>query len=135
LLLAQFAGASRPKVCLLGLAYKPDVDDCRESPSLELAALLMERGCEVGAYDPVVTHSALPQTSLAEAAAGAQAAVLLVAHSEFRALDLELLASQMERPWLLDTQDLVSPLSAAAVGLEVARLGSPEPVSNLEVFR
>ncbi len=135
LLLAQLAGISRPKVCLLGLAYKPDVDDCRESPSLELAALLMERGCEVGAYDPVVTHSALPQTSLAEAADGAQAAVLLVGHSEFRALDLALLASQMTRPWLLDTQDLLSPLSAAAVGLEVARLGAPEPVSNLEVFR
>jgi UDP-N-acetyl-D-glucosamine dehydrogenase len=72
-------------VAVLGLAYKPDIDDVRESPALEIVKLLEERGATVKTFDPYV-----PETSTAgskeEALMGTEAAVIATAHREFTRL-------------------------------------------------
>jgi nucleotide sugar dehydrogenase len=73
------------RVALLGLSYKRDVDDLRESPALEIENILREEGAEVIAFDPYVPHrSTVP--SLPEALRVAGAVVIATDHSAFRAL-------------------------------------------------
>jgi UDP-N-acetyl-D-mannosaminuronic acid dehydrogenase len=86
------------RVAVLGLAYKPDVDDLRESPAVELAHLLQEAGAKVLCFEPFKPEADLPGLTLVptlEAAlAGAEAVLLLVGHSQFRALDPAQVAAQ-----------------------------------------
>jgi UDP-N-acetyl-D-mannosaminuronic acid dehydrogenase len=78
------------RLALLGLAYKANVDDLRESPAVEIARLLVEAGALVKAYEPFKPQALLPGvptvTTLAEALSDAQALVLLVPHRQFREL-------------------------------------------------
>jgi UDP-N-acetyl-D-mannosaminuronate dehydrogenase len=78
-------------VAVLGLAYKPDVDDLRESPALEIVRLLTEEGALVKAYEPYKAGAQIPGVttalSLEEAIADAEILVLLVPHTSFRDLD------------------------------------------------
>jgi UDP-N-acetyl-D-mannosaminuronic acid dehydrogenase len=71
-------------VTALGLAYKPDVDDLRESPAIEIVRLLVEAGAKVTVYEPYKPNAQLPgartAASLTEALGDADLAVLLVAH-------------------------------------------------------
>lgn len=85
-------GGRGPRVACLGLAYKPDVEDLRESPALAVAAELMAAGIEVIVADPFV--AALPASldgaarmEAAAAVAAADIVAILVAHTPFRALD------------------------------------------------
>lgn len=75
-------------IALLGLAYKRDVPDLRESPALSIRAELEERGARVRAYDPLAVSES-SAASLAEALAGARAAVIATDHTAFRALTPE----------------------------------------------
>lgn len=72
-------------VTVLGVSYKANIDDCRESPSFEIIKLLKAKGSEVRIYDPFVTReSNVPD--LASALNGADAVVLATAHNEFKAV-------------------------------------------------
>ena len=91
----HFTSLTGLRVAVLGLAFKPDTDDVRESPALPIIRLLLERGARVSAYDPVVTSAALPafpgqhidvRTSLLSAIEDADAIVLVTRWSEFKAL-------------------------------------------------
>jgi len=78
--------ASR-KIAVLGLSYKANVDDLRESPAIEIAQLLVEAGAQVCAYEPYKLNAAIPGvqtvTSIAEAIEAAEVLLLLVKHKEF----------------------------------------------------
>lgn len=76
---------NRATVALLGLSYKRDIGDERESPSHEIKKQLEERGAVVRAYDPYVPHGSTHDT-LEDALEGADAAIIATDHSEFRAL-------------------------------------------------
>src|SRR5262249_13702599 len=98
------------KVSLLGLAFKPDTDDMRESPAIPIAAELIARGATVTAYDPVARDAArrvMPADkirfvdSLEEALAGADAAVLVTRWDEFKRIP-ELLARMPSAPLIVD---------------------------------
>ena len=78
----RLAGA---KVAVLGLAYKPDVDDCRESPAYKIISLLQKKGAKVSTFDPFVPSES-SATSLEEAISGANAVIIATGHSEFRNL-------------------------------------------------
>jgi UDP-N-acetyl-D-mannosaminuronate dehydrogenase len=78
------AGIMGARVAVLGLAYKADIDDDRESPSYRILEELGARGASAVAFDPYVRTS--PAASLDEALAGAHAAILATAHLPFRAL-------------------------------------------------
>ncbi|HFE44798.1 MAG TPA: hypothetical protein ENJ18_04780, partial [Nannocystis exedens] len=81
----------RPAVALLGLAYKPDIDDLRESPAMEIARTLIADGrIEPLLVEPHLEQSPLEQAPLLstdQALTRAQLAVVLVAHRRFRQLD------------------------------------------------
>ena len=91
-LVEQAGGSLQGKtVAFLGLAFKPNVDDLRESPAAELAHDLQARGAEVLAYEPFKLEAGLPGihqvNTLAEALVNADLIVLAVAHDQFKALD------------------------------------------------
>ncbi|MFA5927670.1 MAG: nucleotide sugar dehydrogenase [Patescibacteria group bacterium] len=73
------------KVAILGLSYKPEVDDCRESPALAIIRQLEELGASVITYDPHVIEKSTAK-SLSDVLTGAQAVVIVTAHAEFRAV-------------------------------------------------
>lgn len=82
---------AQPKVAVLGVAYKADVDDARESPSLQLVELLKAGGAQVSKHDSYV----YPDISLEEAATGADCLAIVVDHQDYAALDPTKLASLM----------------------------------------
>jgi len=74
----------RPKIACLGLAFKPDIDDLRESPALEVAESLMTQGYDVIAVEPNIdSHTLLPLLDLTAAMAQADVIAVLVKHREF----------------------------------------------------
>ena len=79
------------RLAVLGLSFKPDVDDLRESPAIEVARLLQAAGAHVRAYEPFKPAADLPGLELAPSLEsvleGADGLLLLVAHSQFRQLD------------------------------------------------
>lgn len=84
-------GLAGRRIAALGLAYKPNVDDLRESPAIEVAHLLAASGAQVRTHEPFAPEVTAPgcqaAASLEEALQNAEAVVLLVAHREFRDLD------------------------------------------------
>jgi UDPglucose 6-dehydrogenase len=113
------------RVALLGLAFKPNTDDLRAAPSLEIARSLNTLGARVVGYDPVAGKAAakmVPKLKVVfdpyEALEGAHAAVLVTEWEELRALDLNRAASLMEKPSLLiDGRNALDPASARAAGI------------------
>jgi UDPglucose 6-dehydrogenase len=98
-------------ICLLGLAFKPNTDDLREAPAIEIAKKLLERGARVRVHDPVAMerfHREYPDVAViqcesAEAAArDADALVLITEWSEYLGLDWEALLPTMKTPIVLD---------------------------------
>ncbi|MBN2797938.1 MAG: UDP-N-acetyl-D-mannosamine dehydrogenase [Deltaproteobacteria bacterium] len=87
----------KPVIAVLGIAYKPDVDDTRESPSLHIAGQLRERyGADVLVVEPNLTeHPWFPLFDAEEAVSRADVVVALVSHREFKHLDRELLSARV----------------------------------------
>lgn len=96
------------KVAALGLAYKPDVDDLRESPAIRFVEYLVEAGADVRTHEPFKpdagVHGAETAPTLEEAFDGADAAVLLVDHQLFKDLDPSRAARLMPGRTVLDTR-------------------------------
>lgn len=114
------------RIVLLGLAFKPETDDLREAPSLEIARELNSRGARVIGYDPVAGKLAAKSVpdllkvvyDLYEALTGAHAAVLVTEWEEFRDLDLQRAASVMVEPRLMvDGRNVFDPKAVRAAGL------------------
>ena len=119
------------RVALLGLAFKPNTDDLRGAPSLEIGRSLSGLGARVVGYDPVAGKGArqlVPEMKVVfdpyEALEGAHAAVVVTEWDEFRGLDLEYAASLMSKPSLLvDGRNALDPASARAAGLRYRGFG------------
>ncbi|NLM51745.1 MAG: nucleotide sugar dehydrogenase [Firmicutes bacterium] len=121
------AGVAKPKVALLGLTYKPNVDDCRESPSLKIAEILKQEGFTVAAYDPFVKTKGA--ASLSEALYEADLAVLLVNHDDFNFLNPEKIGPLMRQRLVFDTRNALRHQDWEAAGFKVFVLGAGQ---NLE---
>ncbi|WP_137898495.1 UDP-glucose/GDP-mannose dehydrogenase family protein [Sphingomonas sp. 2SG] len=100
-------------VALLGLTFKPNTDDMRDAPSIAIAQALRDAGVTVRAYDPEGIEPArrmMPELTYCkdayEAAAGADAVVIVTEWDAFRALDLPKLASIMTAPVLVDLRNV-----------------------------
>ncbi|MBE3581284.1 MAG: UDP-glucose/GDP-mannose dehydrogenase family protein [Thermoanaerobacteraceae bacterium] len=111
---------------VLGLAFKPNTDDVRESPALEIIRLLIERGAHVQAHDPVAVLKAREvmkglevefKASPYQVADGADAVLLATEWDEYRSLDLKELARRMRTPVLVDGRNIYRPEEARAAGL------------------
>ncbi|OQB38650.1 MAG: UDP-N-acetyl-D-glucosamine 6-dehydrogenase [Candidatus Hydrogenedentes bacterium ADurb.Bin179] len=106
MVVALVADVKSPEVVLLGLAYKAGVDDIRESPAVKVAAMLVEQGITVRCCDPHVRMAPVPLCSLETSVSGADLAVLMTDHAEFKGLVPETagacgIAASMTRatPW------------------------------------
>jgi len=117
-------GIADPKVTLLGLAYKGNVDDTRESPALAVMEQLKVRGYTVSVVDPHVTGTQYELSSLEEAVCDSDVAVLLADHKEFGALSPAELGPHMRTPQLLDTRNYLDATTWRKAGFHVRRLGS-----------
>jgi UDPglucose 6-dehydrogenase len=124
-------GGRKPRTAaILGLSYKPDTDDLREAPALDIIRALQKRGVRVRAYDPVVREGAagLPaRITFAEnaydAAKGADALVIVTEWNEFRKLDLARIRRVMRRRAIVDLRNIYDPASVQKLGFHYTSVG------------
>lgn len=122
-------------VSVLGLAFKPNTDDVRFAPAIDLIHRLIEEGANVRAYDPQAMEKAraiLPEIEYAQsaydAAKGSEALVIATEWPEFRSLDWEKIRGLMARPLVLDGRNLLSPGEMRGLGFEYRSFGRPDTV-------
>src|SRR5213593_856260 len=115
---------------LLGLAFKPNTDDMREAPSIDIAKVLLAAGAEVRAYDPAAVERArilLPEVEYMkdayEVASGADALVLVTEWNEFRQLDMARVRELMRRPVLVDGRNIYDPEGMKGLGFTYRGIG------------
>jgi UDPglucose 6-dehydrogenase len=117
-------------IAVLGLSFKPNTDDVRLSPALDVVRALQQEGAKIRAYDPQAMDKArevLPDIEYCrdayEAATGADAVVLCTEWDEFRQLDLERLRGLMPHPILLDGRNVFDPHQMAKLGYLYKSIG------------
>ncbi|MCH7588469.1 MAG: nucleotide sugar dehydrogenase [Chloroflexi bacterium] len=124
-------GLSDRRIAALGLAYKADVDDLRNSPAVEVARLLASKGAKVATFEPfaleAVPEGCVPAGSLEDAVKDADAVALLVDHRQFRELDPQALASQMPGREAFDTRGVWSSSVWEQGGFRLHTLGVRAP--------
>lgn len=127
----QLAGNLEGKnVAVLGLAFKPETDDIRESPAVDIIRALMNRGALVTGYDPVAIPQAriiLPEIEYAsdeyDAVAGADILVLMTEWNQFRALDMERIRELMRTPKIADLRNIYEPAAMGEIGFDYVGVG------------
>lgn len=123
----QLGNLNGRRIAVLGLAYKPDVDDLRESPAVEIAQALVHAGAQVRAYEPYKLDAQIPGVpsvrTLDEALAGAELVALLVAHTPLRELQPDELLKRTPARLLVDAVNGWANNDWEAAGFNLARLG------------
>lgn len=117
-------------VAILGLAFKENTDDIRESPALTVARSLLNQGAAVKAYDPVAMDNACGETpaliacdSPYSAAEEAEALLVLTPWNEFKQLDMRRIRQLMKRPILIDGRNMYNPDELRLLGFEYRGVG------------
>jgi UDPglucose 6-dehydrogenase len=123
-------GLEGKRVAVLGLAFKPETDDIREAPALDIIRGLIERGAMVSAYDPVASPAVeklLPQVEYAAdeyaAAMSAEVLVFVTEWNQFRALDMERIRGLMKTPKIADLRNIYEPTDMRELGFEYVGVG------------
>jgi UDPglucose 6-dehydrogenase len=122
---------------LLGLTFKPDTDDLRDAPALDLISMLGKLGAKVKAYDPIICdpnnkfslHPGLETITLSEnpeqLATGCDAIVLMTEWQQFQDLNYPELAELMRVPLVIDCRNFLSPQAVSKAGLKWVGMGVP----------
>jgi UDPglucose 6-dehydrogenase len=119
---------------VLGLAFKGDTDDVRESPAIAIIEALLKEGTTVHAYDPAAMQKArlvLPRTGVEyasdpyDAAVGCDALLILTEWKEFAGLNLGRIRSLLKHPIVIDGRNLYDPEHMAVAGLTYYSIGRP----------
>jgi UDPglucose 6-dehydrogenase len=121
---------SGKQVAVLGLSFKPETDDMREAPSVDIIRALLERGARVRAYDPVAVEQAkkvLSDVEYAsdeyEAANGADVLVFMTEWNQFRALDMQKIKGLMRAPRIADLRNIYEPQRMREFGFDYVGVG------------
>ena len=121
-------------IAVLGLTFKPNTDDMREAPSLDIVPALQAAGAAIRAYDPAGIEEAkklLDDIAWCdgpyEAMEGADALVIITEWNAFRALDLARVKEVMRAPVMVDLRNIYNPEDMAGAGFEYASVGRPLP--------
>jgi UDPglucose 6-dehydrogenase len=118
-------------VAVLGLSFKPETDDMRESSSIPLVEALVDGGATVKAFDPVAMDNArelLPDTvhyckDSYDAADGADALIIVTEWNQFRSLDMERVGSLLNHPVVVDLRNLYDPKRMKEQGFQYSSVG------------
>lgn len=117
-------------VAVLGLAFKQNTDDTRESPALTVARSLLNQGAVVKAYDPVAMDNAcrevpdlVPCDNSYSAAKDAEALLVLTPWNEFKQLNMQRIRQLMKRPILIDGRNMYNPNELRLLGFEYRGVG------------
>lgn len=121
--ISRVLGNNKSKVSILGITYKPDVDDVRESPVLIIAKLLKQKGYEVSIHDPLVAKGRFSNTDMEECLRDSDMLLLGVNHKAFRNLDLNSICSLMRSKILFDTRNFIDRKEAENAGFKYYLLG------------
>ena len=123
------------RIGVLGLAFKGDTDDIRESPAIDLVEMLIAEGCKIAAFDPAAMdrcRTLMPESETLTyvdhayaAAENADALLILTDWAEFASLDLNRLKRLLRYPILLDGRNLYDPEAVAQEGLSYVSVGRP----------
>jgi UDPglucose 6-dehydrogenase len=115
---------------VLGLSFKPETDDMRESPSIDIINELINRGASVKAYDPVAMTEAkhyLPDITYAvdeyDAITGADMLLIITEWNQFRALDMERVKQLLKTPKIADLRNIYEPTDMRSLGFEYVGVG------------
>ncbi len=118
---------------VLGLAFKPQTDDIRFAPAIELIQRLRQEGCHIRAYDPKAAEKAsrlIPDILYArtpyEVVEGAEALILATEWPEFLKLDWSKVKNAMVRPFILDGRNFLDKSALLAMGFEYEGMGRPK---------
>lgn len=126
-------------IALLGLAFKPDTDDLRDAPSLQIAERLLQMGARIKAYDPVAMDACREQHpelkiqychSTLEAVTDADALVVVTEWDQFRTANLYEMALRMARPVLVDGRNIYDPDAAREAGFDYTGIGRREKMAK-----
>jgi UDPglucose 6-dehydrogenase len=124
-----FGGVKGKTVAVLGLTFKPNTDDMRDSPSLVIVPHLQASGATVRAYDPEGRKEAAKHLTLDfcdnayEALDGADGVVILTEWNEFRALDLAKVKGLLKKPLMVDLRNIYRPSQMAQAGFHYVSVG------------
>ena len=133
----ELGGLKRKKVGVLGLAFKPDTDDVREAPAIDICKRLLEAGALIRAYDPAAmanSRKVLEGENVVfcrdayAAAAGVDALWIATEWNEFRNIDLARIKSQMRALVLFDSRNVFDPVKVRALGFRYFGTGRPGPL-------
>jgi UDPglucose 6-dehydrogenase len=121
------------KIGVLGLAFKPNTDDIRFSPPIDLIRELLDEGAQINAYDPAAMKRAreiIPEIGYCgdpfQVARGADALLVVTEWKEFATLDWDQVRNSMARPLVLDGRNLLDPAVMVQKGFEYYSFGRPE---------
>ncbi|HEV7667016.1 MAG TPA: UDP-glucose/GDP-mannose dehydrogenase family protein [Thermoanaerobaculia bacterium] len=137
--IADELGAIEGKtLAVLGLAFKPNTDDIRESPALPIVRALIDRGANVRTFDPAAMDACrpiLPEATFCdnayETATGADAVIILTEWNPFRKLELERLRGLVKTPLIIDLRNLYEPDKMAEAGFDYISIGRPDGRSTV----
>ena len=117
-------------IAVLGLAFKPNTDDMRDAPSLDIIPALMAKGARIRAYDPEAMHEAkelMPDVAYCgtpwDAIEGADALVIITEWHQFRALDLKRVRESMAGDVVVDLRNIYDPEDMARRGFKYTSIG------------
>jgi len=121
------------KIALLGLAFKPETDDMRESPAINIANQLVHHGAKIVAFDPVSMHEArsvLPESTrycenVEACIEGADCAVIITEWNQFRALTAQTFLQAMTGNIVVDLRNIYNPDEFLSAGIEYYSIGRP----------
>ena len=123
-------GLEGKTIGVLGLAFKPNTDDIRESPAMDIVQAMMEAGARVKAYDPAGMDNAreeLPDVEYCadtyEVAEGSDALVILTEWNQFRKLDLSRIKGLLSSPKVVDLRNIYDPATMRNLGFEYVCVG------------
>lgn len=119
-------------VAMLGLTFKPNTDDMRDSPSLPIVAALLEAGATVKAYDPAGMNEAkkmMPDVTYCEETYatmdGADVLAIVTEWNEFRSLDFDRVKKLLSSPILVDLRNVYAPDDMERIGFDYHSIGRP----------
>ena len=117
-------------ITILGLSFKPNTDDVRDSTSIKIASLLIEKGAKIKSYDPQAMENAkeiLPEihycSSFKEACEKSEAIIIATEWNEFRALDFNKIKNDIKNPIIFDLRNIYNKNDFEILGLEYYGIG------------